>query len=92
VNAEVVPGTDDPPHVARLRRLAERTGGLFWSAASPEALVPAFAAILEALRTRYVLQFEPAGRVPGLHRLEVKLKGRRGRVHCRESYFVGGLP
>jgi len=47
-------------------------------------------AILEAMKTRYVLRFEP-DRVkrPGLHELAVKLTRRKGRVHCRKGYFVG---
>ena len=42
-----------------LRNLAEVTGGRFWTAASPRKLAEAFLAILEAMKTRYVLRFEP---------------------------------
>jgi Ca-activated chloride channel family protein len=80
----------EAPHVRTLRRLAEVTGGRFWSAASPERLAGAFLAILEAMKTRYVLKFEPErARRDGLHELEVKLLRRRGKVHCRRAYFVG---
>ena len=48
-------------HVRMLRRLAESTGGRFWAASAPESLSQAFLSIAEAMRTRYVLRFEPAG-------------------------------
>ena len=73
-----------------LRHLAEVTGGRFWAASAPDELAAAFLAILEAMKTRYVLRFEPGrARREGLHELEVKLTRRRGRVHCRKAYFVG---
>ena len=83
------PGTE-PPQVRTLRHLAEITGGRFWAATSPERLSDAFLAILEAMRTRYVLRFSPDRvRREGLHELEVKLTRRKGKVHCRKAYFVG---
>jgi VWFA-related protein len=54
-------------HVRSLRRLAEVTGGRFWPAAEPERLADAFVSILEAMRSRYILRFEPARDRPGLH-------------------------
>ena len=51
--------TPEPRYVRTLRRLAEVTGGQLWPAATPERLAKAFPAILEAMRTRYVLRFEP---------------------------------
>jgi hypothetical protein len=83
----------EPPHVRTLRHLAEVTGGRFWAASSPDALAAAFLAILEAMRTRYVLRFEPVpGRREGLHELDVRLVRRKGRVHCRKAYYVGPAP
>jgi hypothetical protein len=80
----------EPPHVRVLRQLAEVTGGQFWPAASPGKLGEAFLAILDAMKTRYVLRFEPDRvRREGLHPLEVKLTHRKGKVHCRKAYFVG---
>ena len=80
-------------HVKTLRQLAEATGGRFWSASAPDRLADAFRAILEAMKTRYVLRFEPTRtRREGLHKLEVKLARRRGRVQCRSAYFVGPRP
>ena len=61
-----------------------------WPAASPDKLRKAFLAILDAMKTRYVLRFEPDRvRREGLHQLEVRLTRRKGKVHCRKAYFVG---
>jgi VWFA-related protein len=81
---------DEPAHVTRLRQLAESTGGRFWAAGAASQLVDAFVAVLEAMKTRYVLRFEPDEKPrPGVHPLEVKLTRRRGAVHCRRSYDAG---
>jgi VWFA-related protein len=80
----------ETPHVRTLRHLAEVTGGRFWAAFAPDRLAEAFLAILEAMKTRYVLRFEPdRERRDGLHQLEVRLVRRKGKVHCRKAYFVG---
>jgi VWFA-related protein len=80
----------EAPHVGTLRELAEATGGRFWPAAAPDQLAEAFLSMLEAMKTRYVLRFEPErGRREGLHELEVKVVRRKGKVHCRKAYFVG---
>jgi len=78
----LVPGPNprpppEAPHVRTLRELAEVTGGRFWPAASPARLAGAFLAILEAMKTRYVLRFEPDPvRQESLHELTVKLVRR----------------
>jgi len=80
----------EAPHVRTLRGLAEVTGGRFWAASAPDRLADAFLAIVEAMKTRYVLRFEPGrAKRKGLHELEVKLTRRKGKVHCRKAYFVG---
>jgi len=80
----------EPPHVRTLRHLAEVTGGRFWAASAPDRLADAFLAILEAMKTRYVLRFEPDRvRREGLHQLEVSLVRRKGKVQSRKAYFVG---
>jgi VWFA-related protein len=83
----------EPPettHARTLRQLAEATGGRFWPAANHERLGDAFREMLQAMKTRYVLRFEPQrGRREGRHELAVKLVRRKGRVHCRKAYFVG---
>lgn len=79
----------ESPYVRTLRRLAEPTGGRFWPAASPERLADAFASLLEAMRSRYLLRFEPAApQRPGLHTIDVRLTRQRGKVHCRRTYFI----
>jgi Ca-activated chloride channel family protein len=79
----------EPESVLPLRHLAELTGGRFWPAESPARLARAFGEVLEAMRTRYVLRFEPEQpQPPGLHEIEVKLARRSGKVHCRRAYFV----
>jgi VWFA-related protein len=82
---------DEPPHVALMRQLAESTGGRFWSASNPAGIAAAFEAMVAAMKTRYVLRFDPgSARRAGRHEIEVKLRGgRRGKVHCRKAYFTG---
>jgi Ca-activated chloride channel family protein len=79
----------DTPHVRLLRQLAEVTGGRFWPAASPGGLASAFVAILETMKTRYLLRFEPPlDAPPGRHELDVRLVRRSGKVHSRNAYYV----
>jgi len=83
----------DTPHVRLLRQLAEVSGGRFWPAASPGGLASAFVAILDAMKTRYLLRFEPAlDAPPGRHELDVRLVRRGGRVHSRKAYYLGPRP
>jgi VWFA-related protein len=82
-------GREQGRRLAFLRRIAEETGGRLWPADTPRKLAPAFAAIMEAMKTRYLLSFEPGPDPgPGLHRLELTVKRRRVRVQCRRFYFV----
>jgi VWFA-related protein len=83
----------DTPHVRLLRQLAEVSGGRFWPAASPGGLASAFVAILDAMKTRYLLRFEPAEGAPsGRHELDVRLVRRGGKVHCRKAYYLAPAP
>lgn len=62
--------------------LAEVTGRWFWPAASPDRLAEAFLAILDAVKTRYILRFEPD-------------RARRGgtpRVRGEASFLGGMIP
>ena len=82
-------GYEEPEYVGSLRRIAEATGGRFWTAASPARLKEAFLAVLEAMRTRYILRFEPTGvSRSGVHELDVRLRRRHGEVHARRSYVA----
>ncbi len=75
--------------VEALRRIAESTGGQLWRAGNSEDLKDAFLRILEEMRTRYLLAFEPTGTEHvGEHRLEVRLKGAKAEVRSRSSYHV----
>lgn len=75
--------------VEALRRIAESTGGQLWKAGKSEDLKDAFLRILEEMRTRYLLAFEPTGTEHvGEHRLDVRLKGAKGEVRSRSSYHV----
>jgi VWFA-related protein len=82
-----VDGSTESPHALALRRLAETTGGRTWNAASTGDLAARFADVLDALRGRYLLAYEPAGvRGDGEHRLEVRLRKGKGQVRARSSY------
>jgi Ca-activated chloride channel homolog len=74
--------------VRALRQTAEVTGGRFWTAESPDRLRQAFAAIVAAMNSRYVLRFEPAaGSAPGWHPIQLRLRGAKGDVRARAGYF-----
>ena len=70
-----------------LSRLAEATGGRLWFADAPEGLSAAFLSVLEELRERYLLRFEPAGGpAGGWHPVEVRVRGKDLAVRCRPGY------
>jgi len=85
-------GSPPPPaeseHERALRRTAEVTGGRYWTAESPDRLRHAFAAIVAAMNSRYILRFEPsAGR--GWHPIQLRLTGgAKGDVRARAGYFL----
>jgi len=86
------PGAPPPAETAyahALRRISEATGGRVWNAAAPADLPRAFVGILDELRTRYLLAYEPTGVTrAGRHRLEVRVRGGQGQVRARPGYFV----
>jgi len=90
------PIPQSPPELEQVRALrltAEMTGGRFWTAESPDRLRQAFAAIVAAMNSRYVLRFEPAaGSAPGWHAIQLRLRGVRGDLRARAGYFRGGGP
>jgi len=72
-----------------LRQIAETTGGRYWEAESLDRLKTAFAAIAEAMGKRYVLRYAPENVTrAGWHKIELKLRGRKGDVHTRRGYWV----
>lgn len=77
--------TDAPRFLDRVARVS---GGSFIRVGRPDALARTFTGIVDRYRSRYVLSYTPTGvgRGDGWHRIEVKLKGRRGSVQAREGY------
>jgi VWFA-related protein len=75
---------------AFLKNLGEVTGGAVFEIESTKDLSQTFLRILEEFRQRYLLSFSPRG-VPeaGWHRLDVRVKGRRGTVNARAGYQAG---
>jgi VWFA-related protein len=71
-----------------LRDLAEATGGQIFENESSEHLERIFVAVLNEFRRRYVLMYTPTSFDPGWHRLEVRLKGRRGSIKARPGYLA----
>ena len=73
-----------------LRELGELTGGSVIEIESTKDLSQTFLRVLDEFRQRYLLSFTPRG-VPttGWHRLEVRVKGRRGTVSARAGYQAG---
>ena len=51
-------------------------------------LEAAFAEFLGEFRKRYVLGYEPTSTVPGLHRLEVKVRRRGVDIRARPGYIA----
>ena len=79
---------EEPGYVENLRRIADVTGGRLWHADSSARLGNAFRGIIEAMNTRYVLRYDPGPDAkPGLHRIEVRLKGVRADVRARQGYW-----
>jgi VWFA-related protein len=71
-----------------LRDVAKETGGRVWKATAAQELREKFLEILSQLKNRYVLRFAPEeGARPGWHELEVRLKGRKGKVRARRGYY-----
>ena len=68
--------------------LAVTSGGaVFWSHESQ--LTEAFLGVLRALKTRYVLRYEPTGVAgEGWHTLKVRTPHSRGDVRTRAGYFA----
>lgn len=81
---------ETPParHREALARIARATGGRIWSAQA-DSLPKTFVSILDELRARYLLAYEPRGGPrEGRHRLEIRVRGGKGRVRARTAYFV----
>jgi hypothetical protein len=84
------PVSPEPEYIRALRQIAEVTGGRLWWAESSSQLAGAFGAVGAAMNERYVLRYEPHGVTrPGWHRIQLRLRGRKGDVRARRGYWVG---
>jgi hypothetical protein len=80
-------GAADSPFLEDLTKL---TGGGLIKIQSTQDLSATFLRILDEFRNRYLLSFSPTGvSKDGWHRLDVRLKGRRGTVKARAGYQAG---
>ena len=72
-----------------LRQIAHATGGRTWEAKSPDHLKGAFLEIAEGMGKRYVLRYSPENvQRPGWHKIDLKLRGKKGDVRTRTGYWV----
>ena len=71
-----------------LNALADETGGSYLTVERSDRLRDTFVQIVNEFRMRYLLSYTPTGvDAGGWHPIEVKLKGRRGRVTARRGYL-----
>jgi VWFA-related protein len=74
-----------------LRRVAETTGGAYWTVDSNSSLEARFRDVLAAVNARYLLAYEPRGvSRAGRHELRVSVKRRGLQVRARREYVVAG--
>ena len=87
-NGRVIPQeglTDD----RFLARLARETGGRLFHAQQHRDIESTFTRVLEEFNSRYVLGYTPRGVAPGgWHKVDVRLKSKRGKVLARRGYFA----
>jgi len=82
-------GGPDASDARELRKLAESTGGRYWKSAAGKQFEEAFRAVLEAMKTRYLLSYEPLGvQREGRHAVNVKVRKRDVEVRTRGEYWV----
>jgi Ca-activated chloride channel family protein len=71
-----------------LQLLTAETGGALLQAERTRQLRETFARVVDEFKSRYVLMYTPSGVAPdGWHALDVRLKGREGRVTARRGYL-----
>ncbi len=76
-----------------LRHLTEETGGEVFTAEGSDRLDESFLGVLARVKNRYLLRYEPTGvKAGGWHRLDVRLRDKRGEVRARRGYFVAAAP
>lgn len=84
---------EDPPGSWDVEAISERTGGEAFSARDRD-LSRNIAERLDVLRSGYVLTFTPNASTSseGWHPLEVRLRGRAGRIKARSGYYFSSRP
>jgi VWFA-related protein len=76
-----------------LHDLTSFSGGRLFEIEKTSNLGPIFLRILDEFRLRYLVSYNPRGvSKDGWHRLDVRLKGRRGTVKARPGYLARGDP
>ncbi|MFN7978573.1 MAG: VWA domain-containing protein [Vicinamibacterales bacterium] len=72
-----------------LRDAVDAGGGRLWMASSGAGLRERFLAVLDELRSRYLISYAPTGpRTPGWHEVSVAISDARGDVRARPGYWV----
>jgi VWFA-related protein len=76
------------PDEALLKELVEASGGRVVWVEAAERLKGVFLAMLQEMRSRYLLTYSPSGvETGGWHTLTVRLKNKPGRVTARRGYL-----
>jgi len=82
-----VRGTVKPDFLGKLTQIA---GGSLFEVESTRDLTATFVNIFDEFRNRYLLSYSPQGvSSEGWHRVEVKVKDRRGAARVRAGYMAG---
>jgi len=75
--------------VTFLESITAMSGGLFLRVESVKELERSFLYVLGEMKSRYLLTYYPRDvNEKGWHKLEVKLKNRKGKVRARRGYFL----
>ena len=88
LDGHFVPISSDDEGTRALTNVVEAAGGRLISLQSTENLADAYAAILDEMRRRYLLVYEPVSNEPGWHSLDVKLRRKKGEVRARTGYWL----
>ena len=73
-----------------LREITSLTGGRMFEIEKTTNLAATFLGILDEFRHRYLVSYTPKGVAKdGWHKLEVRLKNRRGTIKARPGYLAG---
>jgi len=76
---------------AVLKRIAEKTGGAYWSAPEPEGLTEAYRQVAELLQSQYTITFESTG-AGGDHALVVRVDYQGQQALDAGSFLIPAVP